>query len=181
MRKTTHYVNNKTLFETMKTYKESYDKSKENNEELPRIPEYVGESIMLICNRLSYKYNFINYTYKEEMIGDGIENCLAAINNFKPDRSNNPFAYFTQIAYNAFIRRITKEKKQTYIKHKNMENMFLFNDLLHEFGHDENNNIYAGNNKNNHVVEDFEKKLAESKKKNAIISEPNTITIISEE
>lgn len=166
MKKPKHYVNNKTLFEVIKTYKESYDNSIKNSKDLPRIPEYIGESILLICNRLSFKPNFINYTYKEEMICDGIENCLAAINNFNPERSTNPFAYFTQIAYNAFIRRISKEKKQTYIKHKNMENMFVFDDLINEFGHDENNNLYTGNNKNNQVIEDFENKIEKLKKKN---------------
>lgn len=166
MKKPKHYVNNKTLFEVIKTYKESYDNSIKNSTDLPRIPEYIGESILLICNRLSFKPNFINYTYKEEMICDGIENCLAAINNFNPERSTNPFAYFTQIAYNAFIRRISKEKKQTYIKHKNMENMFVFDDLINEFGHDENNNLYTGNNKNNQVIEDFENKIEKLKKKN---------------
>jgi hypothetical protein len=165
-----HYVNNKTLYETMVNYKEKYDNAIENNQDLPKIPEYIGECILLICNKLSFKPNFINYTYKEEMICDGIENCLAAVNNFKPDKSNNPFAYFTQIAFNAFIRRISKEKKQTYIKHKNMENMFVFDDLMTEFGHDENNNLYINNNVNNHVVEDFEKKLTKNKKKDILFS-----------
>lgn len=170
MKKSNHYVNNKTLYETMVKYKEKYDHCLSNDLNPPKIPEYIGECILLICNKLSFKPNFINYTYKEEMICDGIENCLAAVNNFKPDRSNNPFAYFTQIAFNAFIRRIAKEKKQTYIKHKNMENMFVFDDLVNEFGYDENNNLYMNNGVNNHVVEDFEKKLTKNKKKDILFA-----------
>ena len=52
------------------------------------------------------------------MISDGIENCLQYIHNFNPEKSNNPFAYFTQIIYYAFIRRIQKEKKQAHVKHQ---------------------------------------------------------------
>ena len=87
-----HYVNNKTLFENMVKYKESLYASKLQNKEKPRIPEYVGECILLICNRLSFKPNFINYTYKEDMIADGIENCIMAVDNFNPEKSDNPFA-----------------------------------------------------------------------------------------
>ena len=76
---------------------------------------------MKIANGLSYRPNFINYTYKQEMISDGIENCLQYIHNFNPEKSKNPFAYFTQIIYYAFIRRIQKEKKQTHVKHKMIE------------------------------------------------------------
>lgn len=124
-----HYVNNKSLYEHMKVYIEEYNASKENNTEPPKIPNYIGECIFLICNKLSYKPNFMNYSYRDEMISDGLENCIASVNNFNPEKSNNPFAYFTQIAWNAFLRRIAKEKKQTYIKHKNLENNFSINEL----------------------------------------------------
>ena len=67
-------------------------------------------SVFKIANGLSYRPNFINYTYRQEMISDGIENCLQYIHNFDPEKSKNPFAYFTQIIYYAFIRRIQKEK-----------------------------------------------------------------------
>ena len=81
-------------------------------------PEYIVNCILKIANGLSNRPNFINYTYKDEMISDGIENCLQYIYNFDPTKSKNPFAYFTQIIYYAFIRRIQKEKKQQHIKHK---------------------------------------------------------------
>ena len=63
----------------------------------------------------------MNYTFREDMVSDGIENCLQYIHNFNPNKSNNPFAYFTQIIYYAFIRRIQREKKQTHVKHKLIE------------------------------------------------------------
>ena len=90
-----------------------------NNTPKPQLSNYIGQSILLICNNLAKKPNFSGYTYKQEMISDGIIDCIAAADNFNPEKTNNPFAYFTQIAWNAFIRRIHKEKKQTYIKHKN--------------------------------------------------------------
>ena len=87
----------------------------------PAIPNYIGECFMKIAEGLSHKPNFINYTYRDEMISDGIENCLMYFDNFNPDKSKNPFAYFTQIIYFAFLRRIGKEKKQTYVKYKATE------------------------------------------------------------
>ena len=81
-------------------------------ESRPPVSEYIGECFMKIAEHLSYKPNFINYEYREEMIGDGIENCLMYAHNFDPEKSKNPFSYFTQMIYYAFLRRIQKEKKQ---------------------------------------------------------------------
>jgi len=118
-----NYVNNRKLYETMKDYKEQVNEALKTDSIPPRIPEYVGECFLLIANKLSNKPNFIGYSFKEEMISDGIENCILYINNFDPEKSDNPFAYFTQIIKFAFIRRIDKEKKQHYIKVKNFENL----------------------------------------------------------
>jgi DNA-directed RNA polymerase specialized sigma24 family protein len=161
-----HYVNNKTLFENMVKYKESLYASKLQNKEKPRIPEYVGECILLICNRLSFKPNFINYTYKEDMIADGIENCIMAVDNFNPEKSDNPFAYFTQIAFNAFLRRIAKEKKQTYIKHKNFENLYSLDEIDSVFN-DRHHAVSIVNEFSNEIINSFEEKntLAKQKKK----------------
>jgi hypothetical protein len=114
----THYVNNADFLVAMKEYKKALREAAEAGEEKPRVTPYIGECLMKIATHLSYKANFINYSYREDMILDGVENCLQYINNFDPDKSNNPFAYFTQIIYYAFLRRIAKEKKQTYIKDK---------------------------------------------------------------
>ena len=116
-----HYVDNKKLFEAMKAFKELCKEAEECGDERPPVPHYIGECFLKIANGLSYKPNFVNYTYKDEMVSDGIENCLQYLYNFNPEKSNNPFAYFTQIIYYAFIRRIQKEKKQTHIKHKMIE------------------------------------------------------------
>jgi len=117
-KKSVHYVDNKKFLEAMKEWKEKCKEAEEIGEERPRITNYVGECFLKIANGLSYRPNFINYTYKEDMISDGIENCLQYIHNFNPEKSNNPFAYFTQIIYYAFIRRIQREKKQTHVKHR---------------------------------------------------------------
>jgi hypothetical protein len=128
----THYVDNKQLFAVIKDYKVKVAEAKANDKPKPMIPNYVGECILLIAKRLSTKPNFVNYSYREEMISDGIENCISYFDNFDPEKSDNPFAYFTQIIYFAFLRRIQKEKKQTYIKHKTAEHSMLFNELVEQ-------------------------------------------------
>lgn len=128
----THYVDNKHLFAVIVEYKQSIIQAKLEEKPKPVIPNYVGECILLIAKRLSTKPNFVNYSYRDEMISDGIENCISYFDNFDPNKSSNPFAYFTQIIYFAFLRRIQKEKKQTYIKHKAAENSMLFNELVEQ-------------------------------------------------
>ena len=117
-KKTEHYVDNKEFLQAMIEYRKVCVEAEQNNQEIPPVTNYIGECFLKIANHLSYRPNFINYTYKEEMISDGIENCLQYVKNFNPEKSNNPFAYFTQIIYYAFIRRIQKEKKQQVIKRK---------------------------------------------------------------
>jgi hypothetical protein len=114
----------------MKEWKEECREAEEMGEEKPRVSNYIGECFLKIANGLSFRPNFINYTYKQEMISDGIENCLQYLHNFNPDKSNNPFAYFTQIIYYAFIRRIQKEKKQLYIKYKTIQETNLLSDHI---------------------------------------------------
>ena len=120
-KKGVHYVDNAKFLQAMKDWKEQCKDAEEAGDEVPRISDYIGECFLKIANGLSFRPNFINYTYKQEMISDGIENCLQYIHNFNPEKSKNPFAYFTQIIYYAFIRRIQKEKKQTHVKHKMIE------------------------------------------------------------
>ena len=120
-RKKQHYVDNEKFLVVMGDYREKYLQAKDNDEELPIIPDYAGECFLKIAERLSHRPNFINYAFREEMVSDGIENCVMYASNFNPEKSANPFAYFTQIIYYAFLRRIEKEKKQLYIKYKTME------------------------------------------------------------
>ena len=129
-KKKPHYVNNKQFLEAMVEWKAEVADAESNDEPRPQVTNYIGECFLKIANHLSYRPNFINYTYRDEMISDGIENCLQYIDNFNPEKSKNPFAYFTQIIYFAFVRRITKEKKQSKIKDRllkrsNIEDMII--------------------------------------------------------
>ena len=117
-----HYVDNKKFLQAMIEYRDKCKKAEERNRKKPPVTNYIGECFLKIANHLSYRPNFINYTYRDDMISDGIENCLQYMNNFDPDKSDNPFAYFTQIIYYAFIRRIQKEKKQMQVKAKIIAN-----------------------------------------------------------
>jgi len=118
-----HYVNNAEMLAAIKEYKLALKTAKENDTTHPRIPEYLGKCVLMIATKLSHKPNFINYSYRDDMISDGIENCVMCIDSFNPEKSSNPFAYFTQVIYYAFLRRIQKEKKQSYIKGKMIQEM----------------------------------------------------------
>ena len=134
-KKSEHYVNNKEFLAAMVEYKKSVDKAKKEKVEKPPVPDYVGECFLKIANHLSYRPNFINYTYRDDMISDGIENCLQYLDNFNPQTSSNPFAYFTQIIYYAFIRRIQKEKKQVTIKQRMIQEA-NYDDMVLQPGED---------------------------------------------
>ena len=121
MKKKEHYVNNKEFLEAITVYRNKVIEAKENGEQKPRVPEYIGDCFLKIATHLSYRPNFVNYMFKDDMICDGIENCLQYIDNFDPEKSSNPFAYFTQIIYFAFLRRIQREKKQLDIKTRILE------------------------------------------------------------
>ena len=116
-----HYVNNKEFLAAMIEYKKSVAEAEKKKKTKPPVTDYIGGCFLKIANHLSYRPNFINYTFRDDMISDGIENCLQYLDNFNPEKSNNPFAYFTQIIYYAFIRRIQKEKKQSNIKYRMIE------------------------------------------------------------
>ena len=154
-KKSEHYVNNKEFLAAMVEYKKLVNKAKREGRKDPRVPDYIGECFLKIANHLSYRPNFINYTYRDDMISDGIENCLQYLNNFNPDTSNNPFAYFTQIIYYAFIRRIQKEKKQTTIKQRMIQEA-NYDDMALQPGEDR----------------DFKNQFTEFLKKNMPVDEP---------
>jgi len=159
-----HYVNNKDFLQEMIKYKEMCAKAEKRGRRQPPITNYMGECFLKIANHLSYRPNFINYTFKDDMISDGIENCLQYVSNFNPEKSNNPFAYFTQIIYYAFIRRIQKEKKQTEIKQK-LLNRTDINQYETIEGDDTNyNNTYVDYMQKN-TVEEKTKKEKKIKKK----------------
>lgn len=151
-----HYVNNKQFLEAFIKFRSDIDDCKAKGLPEPRTPDYIGECILFIAQRLAQKSNFSKYPYKDEMVSDGIENVLMYIHNFDPNVTNNPFAYFTQIIKFAFIRRIQKEKKQMYIRHKITEQQLYSNirvDLPSEMIVD------------NDFVENYEEMLKEKRRK----------------
>ena len=127
-KKAEHYVNNKEFTAAVAEYVAEIKQAKLDGVEKPRMSEYIGGCIYKISTRLSTRPNFINYTYRDEMICDAIENCIKYLGNFNTEKSNNAFAYVTQICYYAFLRRIQKEKKQVFIKQKQiMESSITMN------------------------------------------------------
>ena len=177
-----HYVDNAKFLEEMIEYKNQWQISKDNDEELPIISEYLGSVFLKIAKRLSFRPNFINYAFKNDMISDGIENCLHYIHNFNPDKSSNPFAYFTQIIYYAFIRRIQKEKKQLYIKYKSMQNYEISPEYVEYMNYDEDFKTTTDfkNSDFRVVVDEFVHNFEETKKKKAAVKkkiEPTTLEL----
>lgn len=167
--KTSHYVDNKKFYEALVEYKKQVDHAKENGLPKPQVSNYIGECFLKIATHLSYKANFINYTFKDDMISDGIENCLTAVEKFDPTRSSNPFAYYTQIIFFAFVRRIIKEKKQQATKYRLLENI----DIDQIVAHSEDNADLA-----NHLIEmvrkqsdmvDADRKTVKTTKKKKVV------------
>lgn len=169
-KKPKQYVNNTDFLQALINYKAECIEAKKNKTKEPVIPNYIGECWMKIAEGLSHKPNFINYTYRDEMISDGIENCLMYFNNFDPDKSKNPFAYFTQVIYFAFLRRISKEKKQLYVKYKATQQFGILDEFeLMEFedGTSKQFELYENISEfiDNYEVAKKTKKIAANKKK----------------
>jgi DNA-directed RNA polymerase specialized sigma subunit len=157
-----NYVNNPDLLEALIQYQKACKEAEDSGEEKPRVPDYIGKCIYQIATRLATKPNFSGYTYKDDMISDGIENCLQYMHNFDPEKSQNPFAYFTQIIWYAFLRRIQKEKKQMYIRFKSSQSMIATG------GTYDSNEVQLNLNTSadyiNKFIEDYEDKLGGNKK-----------------
>jgi hypothetical protein len=168
MGKTNHYINNPDFLKALIEYRDACVLSSKEGREDPPIPNYIGECFFKIADHLSRKPNFVSYSFREEMIGDGIENCLQYFRNFNPDKSNNPFAYFTQIIYFAFLRRIQKEKKQLYVKYKATQQFGIFESG--EMYEDSDGNmkqfqLYDNISEFIHTFEETKRKKKESKAK----------------
>ena len=159
-----HYVNNQEFLAALVERRKQIQEAEEAGEPKPQISNYLGGCILKIATHLSYKPNFINYTYRDDMILDGIENCIQYIDNFDPAKSSNPFAYFTQIIYFAFLRRISNEKKQSYIKNKLIKEMPF--EAFELQGHDEDGSFhnayldYMQSNQQSDLDDYFERKAA---------------------
>tara|TARA_B100001029_G_C15064029_1_gene461829 strand:- start:39692 stop:40231 length:540 start_codon:yes stop_codon:yes gene_type:complete len=168
-----NYINNEDFLNAMIEYKKEIALAKENDKPSPPVPDYIGECFLLIAERLSYRPNFINYAFKDDMISDGIENCLQYVHNFNPEKSLNPFAYFTQIIYWAFVRRIQKEKKHLYVKYKEMERLQYLEDNIdqNEHGKGEYMTEVASNDMRIMIgdfIAEFEQKKAAKRKKKTV-------------
>ena len=163
-----NYVNNADFLEALIQYKKLCVEAEDAGDEKPRCPDYIGKCICQIATRLATKPNFSGYSYKDDMISDGIENCLLYMGNFNPEKSQNPFAYFTQIIWFAFLRRIQKEKKQMYIRFKSSQQMIATGGT-YAGGEDVTLNLTTSADYMNSFVQDYEDKIArdKAKKKNA--------------
>ena len=158
-----NYVNNRDFLDALIQYKKDCSEAEEAGDELPRVPDYIGTCIYQIATRLATKPNFSGYTYKEDMISDGIENCLLYIRNFNPEKSQNPFAYFTQIIWYAFLRRIHKEKRQMYIRFKSSQSMLATGGTY--TGEEVDLYLNTSADYMNSFVQDYEDKLVRDKEK----------------
>jgi DNA-directed RNA polymerase specialized sigma subunit len=165
--KTNHYVDNQKFLQEMVLYRKQVEIATKDKSERPRVPDYIGSCLFKIATHLARKPNFANYTFKDDMISDGVENCLLYIDNFDPEKSKNPFAYFTQIIYYAFLRRIQKEKKHMYIKYKSMQNEIV-NALIENNGEDLVANYMQGmmhESYSEHFIHDFIETFEDTKRK----------------
>ena len=140
-RKSIHYVNNADFSQAVVDYVTLSNEAKNNNEKIPKVTNYIAQCFLRIAEGLSHKSNFIRYTYREEMVMDAVENCLKAINNYDIEAATrtgkpNAFAYFTQITWFAFLRRIAKEKKQQEVKMKYLASSGIENFIMNENGDD---------------------------------------------
>jgi hypothetical protein len=169
-----HYVDNKKFLQALIEYRQSVVDAAAEGKEPPIVSNYIGECFIKIATHLSYKSNFINYTFKDDMISDGIENCLTAVVKFDPSKGSNPFAYYTQIIYFAFIRRIQKEKKQQATKYKLIENMDIDSLILQEHDNGEFGNQFLDYLKRQMDTIDIEKRVISTPKKNKIISDDSS-------
>lgn len=154
------YINNKKFYDAMV----KYNKDKKEIDNLP-VPNYIGECIILIAERLGTKSNFSGYSYLDEMKADGIENALAAVPYFDVERTQNPFAYFTRIIWFAFLRRIEKEKRQHYLKLKNYQKNIVQEELTNDIPTLYNPSLTSNNDVIDSYIEEYEKKLNSKKKK----------------
>lgn len=171
-KKKAHYVDNKRFFEEIVEYRKRLQKARDEGKEDPRIPDYIGECIWKIAEKLSTKPCFINYSYRDEMVSDGIENCILYFKDYNPEIGQNPFAYFTQVIYYAFLRRISKEEKNRYIIYKNFQNVLCDTDLGVLVDGNDNHLLPTQMYDNiNSFMDRFEKKEAAKKEKRKQVKE----------
>lgn len=168
-----HYVDNQKFYQEILEHKRKVAEAREKGLEEPRLSNYIGECIWKIANKLSCKPCFLNYSYRDEMISDAIENCILYFNDYDPNRGSNPFAYFTQVIYFAFLRRINKEEKNRYIIYKNFQETVINNGHAAHLVDGDDNHLLSVNlyDNINDFMGRFEKKEAVKKEKRKIAKE----------
>jgi len=169
--KSRSYVDNKKLYEELSIYAKAYKEAKEQNKPKPQMSSYLGMAIIKISEGLSMRWNFNGYTYREEMVGDAIENVVKYVHNFDPDKYKNAFGYITMIINNAFLRKMDDEKKQVYIRHKVLEEHTLQNRLASVSEHEENFKITVDLNEDgrlDNLINKFEAKAKKPKRKKGV-------------
>ena len=179
-----HYVNNKEFSQAVVDYVNSVNESRTAGKEEPVITDYIGRCFLKISDGLSHKPNFIGYTYREEMVMDAVENCIKAIMNYNVEKATrtglpNAFAYFTQISYYAFLRRIAKEKKQQDIKERYIAyaGADAFADFDSEMPTAQSDNIIGSIRAKNQSIKDKDLALKEFKKKTKKTDKPSGIEL----
>lgn len=159
-----NYIDKKKFHVEMTKYRVAAIEAEANGTPKPRINNYLGHCFYMLCEKLSYRPNFVNYSFREEMVGDGIENCLAAVDNFNPnEQKQNPFGYFSLIAWRAFVRRIQKENKHNYIKHKAIHNSGLYEMYDSAAWEGAMPTDMTNNDVSNRIIENFESKMVKKK------------------
>jgi hypothetical protein len=168
-----HYVDNQKFYQEILEHKRKVAEAREKGLEDPKLSNYIGECIWKIATKLSTKPCFLNYSYREEMISDGIENCILYFNDYDPNRGANPFAYFTQVIYFAFLRRINKEERNRYTIYKNFQETIINNGHAGHLVDGDDNHVMSVNlyDNINEFMDRFEKKEAVKKEKRKIAKE----------
>ena len=168
-----HYVNNKDFYDAILEYRKQIEIATKNNLDKPRIPNYIGECIYKIATKLSTKPCFNGYSYKDEMISDGVENCILYFDDYDPVKGQNPFAYFTQIIYYAFLRRIGKEEKNRYTLYKNFQHVIVNSYDTSLLTDNDDKHLLSGQlyDNINVFMEKFEKKEQDRKDKRKTVKE----------
>lgn len=163
--KDNYYVDNKEIHQLFVAHKKKVEAALEAGEEMPRACDGIGQFFIDISKGVCSRANFVNYPFKEDMILDGIENCVMALNNYDPDKFDRPYAYFTKVVWWSNLRKIEREHKQLYVKFKSLQNAVLENTLVE--GEDENfqyDDVTLDNDKMTPIINKFEKKKSPKKK-----------------
>ncbi len=160
-----NYVDNKDFTRALGKWAKVSREQIEQGEKPHRLTDYLAECVFMICNNMGYKSSFINYTYKEEMIGDAIENCVRYIKNFNNEKNNNAFGYVSTIAYYAFVRRIKKENKRHIDHLLYVRKTFSEDDIRTALDADNPNDIKNYNTYTNHMLSILDDMAVELPKK----------------